>query len=397
MLPEEAFHWLTYRSGPRGTDDYFKIGGMFDQTRRPYYCLNFEKLRIGQTTLLQSGDHNSTVIARRQGLIAAELPLESALKVQKVVGDVAHVEAEVPKFGYGVWRRAVLHAKGRWTVVADQLTARQDSPQLEMRVQWSLPAAAKLAEEGYFEYAAGKATAVLVPATQTGLRVGTGLAQCTVRRDVKAGEKLEMITLLGRQPPDARQRLSCARLTDSAAMLSVPGPVLAALGQVDLPQHQVRADAEAVLVGNEFIYAAGVRALTCGVPLLAANKPVDVYWSLHDGKVALFCPEPTAFAIAATRGNDLRERQHPLLVTRIADGLIWTRLDRGDHTVTGAVLTAETAGLLQEAARRLAPGQLAPSAAAAGRAVAGRSGRPPPCDDAAGAGSRDAHPPGSRS
>lgn len=348
VLPEEAFHWLTYRSGPRGTDDYFKIAGMFDQTRRPYYCLNLEKLRIGPTTLLQSGDHNSTVIARRQGLIAAELPLESALKVQKVVGDVAHVEAEVPKFGYGVWRRAVLHVKGRWTVVADQLTARQDSPQLEMRVQWSLPAAAKLTEEGRFEYPADKATAVLVPTTQAGLRVGAGLAQCTVRRDAKAGEKLEMITLLGRQSPDTKQHLSCARLTDSAALLSVPGPVLAALGQVDLPQQRLRADAEAVLVGDEFIYAAGVRALTCGAPLLAASKPVDVYWSLPDGTVALFCPEPTSFAIAATRGNDLIEREHPLLVTRIADGLIWTRLDRGDHTVSGAVLRPETAALLQK-------------------------------------------------
>jgi hypothetical protein len=96
----------TYRSGPTGRDDYFKIGGMYDQTRRPYYCLNLDKLRIGEATLFESSDHNNTVIARRQGLIAPELPLESALKVQKAIGDVAHVEAEVPKFGYGVWRRA---------------------------------------------------------------------------------------------------------------------------------------------------------------------------------------------------------------------------------------------------------------------------------------------------
>jgi hypothetical protein len=346
--PDEAFHWLTYRSGPRGTDDYFKIGGMFDQTRRPYYCLNLEKLRIGEATLLENNDHNSTVIARRQGLIAAELPLESALKVHKVVGDVAHVEAEVPKFGYGVWRRAVLHAKGRWTVVADQLTARQDTQQLEMRVQWALPTAARLTEEGRFEYAAGKATAVLIPATRAGLRAGGGLAQCTVRGDVKAGERLEMISLLDRHPSDVRPRLSCARLTDSAAMLSVPGPVLAALGRVELANQQVEVDAEAVLVGSEFVYAAGVRTLTCGEPLLAASKPVDVYWSLREGKVTLFCPVPTAFAIAATRGTDLSERQYPLPVTRIADGLIWTRMDRGDHTVTGAVLPAETTGRLQK-------------------------------------------------
>jgi hypothetical protein len=348
VLPEEAFHWLTYRSGPGGNDDYFKIGGMFDQTRRPYYCMNLEKLRIGEATLLQSSEHNSTVIARRQGLISPVLPLESALKVHKVVGDVAHVEAEVPRFGYGVWRRAVLHARGRWTVVVDQLTAGQETQQLEMRIQWALPTTARLTEEGCFEYPAGKATAVLVPATRAGIREGIRLAQTTVRRDVKAGEKLGMITLLGRQLPDVKRRLLCARLTDSAAMLSVPGPVLAALGPIDLPRDKVRADADAILVGDEFIYAAGVRSLTCGVPLLAAGKPIDVYWSLRDGKVALFCPEPTALAIAATRGNDLIERQHPLMVTRIVDGLIWVRLDRGDHTVTGAVPPGETARLLQK-------------------------------------------------
>jgi hypothetical protein len=60
---------------------------------------------------LESGDHHSTVTARRRGLIGPELPLESALKTEKVVGDVAHVEAEVPKFAYGVWRRAVLRAE----------------------------------------------------------------------------------------------------------------------------------------------------------------------------------------------------------------------------------------------------------------------------------------------
>ncbi len=344
--PEEAFHWLTYRSGPTGADDYFKIGGMYDQTRRPYYCLNLEKLRIGEATLLESSDHNSTVIARRQGLIASELPLESALKVQKVVGDVAHVEAEVPKFGYGVWRRAVLHAKDRWTLVADRLTAHRDTQDLEMRIQWALPTTPKLTEEGYFEYKAGKTQAALVPATRAGLRVGTRLAQCTVRGNVKAGEKLQMISLLGLQPQGGKQRLSCARMSDSAAMLSVPGPVLAALDALDLAEQQVRVDAEAVLVGDEFIYASGVRQLTCGLPLLAANKPVDIYWTLQDGSVTLFCPEPTALAIAGRYGNDLRESGHPVLVTRIAEGLIWTRLDRGDHTITGAVLPGETAKTL---------------------------------------------------
>jgi hypothetical protein len=345
---EEAFHWLTYRSGPRGTDDYFKIGGMYDQTRRPYYCLNFEKLRIGAASLLQSTAYNSTVIARRQGLIDPELPLESALKVQKVVGQVAHVEAEVPKFAYGVWRRSVLHVRGRWTLVADRLTARGDTPNLEMRIQWALPTTPKLTQEGAFEYPAGKATAVLVPATRAGLAVGNALAQCTLRGDVKAGERLQTITLLGPQPQQAGARLSCARLTDAAAMLSVPGPLLAAFGPVDMAAQQVGIDAEAVLVGEEFVYAAGVRRLTCGVPLLAASKPVDVYWSLSDGKVALFCAEPTALAIAIACGNDLREREHAVLVTRVADGLTWTRLDRGEHALTGGILPAPAVGLLRK-------------------------------------------------
>jgi hypothetical protein len=136
-------------------------------------------------------------------------------------------------------------------------------------------------------------------------------------------------------------------MSDAAAMLSVPGPVLAALGGVDLADQQVRVDAEAVLVGDEFIYAAGVHQLTCGLPLLAANKPVDIYWMLRDGNITLFCPEPTALAIAGQYGDDLRERGHPVLVTRIAEGLIWTRLDRGDHTITGAVLPGETAKTLR--------------------------------------------------
>jgi len=345
---EEAFHWLTYRSGPTGADDYFKIGGMYDQTRRPYYCLNLETLRVGDKTLLESHGFNNTVIARRGGLISAVLPMESALKVHKVVGDVAHVEAEVPKFAYGVWRRALLHAKGRWTVVADRLTARQDTQDLEMRIQWALPTTPKLTEEGYFEYAAQKAPMAIVPARRAGLKVGERLAQCTLRGNVKAGEKLEMITLVGLEPQDGKGRLSCARLTDTAAMLSVPGPVLAALGRLDLAKQQVQIDAEAVLLGEEFVYASGVRRLTCGTPLLAANKPVDIYWTPQDGNLTLFCAEPTALAIAATRGNDLRKCGHPVVVTRIADGLIWTRLDRGEQTVSGAVMPPAAAKALRE-------------------------------------------------
>ena len=348
VLPEEAFHWLTYRSGPTGSDDYFKIGGMYDQTRRPYYCLNLEKLRIGEATLLASGKHNNTVIARRKGLTAPELPFESALKVRNVVGEVAHVEAEVPKFAYGVWRRTVLHAKGRWTVVADQLTARHNTEHLEMRIQWSLPTTARLTEEGCFEYVAGDGPAALIPATQEGLGVGERLAQCTVRGDVKAEESLRMTTLVGLQPPDAKQRLSCAKLTDAATMLGVPGPVLTALGKLDIADQEVRIDADAVLVGEEFVYASGVRQLTCGLPLLAANRPVDVYWTPKDGNVALFCAEPTALAIAATHGNDLRERGHPVVVTRISDGLIWARLDRGEHLLSGALMPTETLTALRE-------------------------------------------------
>lgn len=346
--PHEAFHWLTYRSGPGAADDYFKIGGMYDQTRRPYYCLNLEKLRIGAATLLQSGDHNNMVIARQKGLMAGKLPLESALKVQKVVGNVAHVEAEVPKFAYGTWRRAVLHVKGRWTVVADQLTARHDTQQLEMRIQWSLPSTAKLADEGYFQYPVGDASAVLIPATRAGLDVGERLAECTVRGDVKAGQSLRMTTLVGLQSTNTEKRLSCARLTDTAAMLGVPEPVLTGLGKLDLSEQQAQIDAEAVLVGEEFIYAAAVRQLTCGPRLLAASRPVDVYWTPKDGTLVIFCAEPTAFAVAATRGNDLRERGHSVLVTRNADGLIWTRLDRGEHAISGAVMPSETVKALRE-------------------------------------------------
>jgi hypothetical protein len=129
----------------------------------------------------------------------------------------------------------VLHVKGRWTLVADRLTADDDSQDLEMRIQWALPATARLTEEGCFEYTAGKAQAALVPATRAGLRVGTRLAQCTLRRDVKAGEKLQMISLLGLQPQDGKQRLSCAKMTDAAAMLSVPGPSWSATSSSTLP------------------------------------------------------------------------------------------------------------------------------------------------------------------
>ena len=64
--------------------------------------------------------------------------------------------------------------------------------------------------------------------------------------------------------------------------------------------------------------------------------------------MSLFCSEPTALAIAATRGNDLREGGHPVLVTRISDGLIWTRLDRGDHAITGALMPTETITALRK-------------------------------------------------
>ncbi|HID06624.1 MAG TPA: hypothetical protein EYP10_05690 [Armatimonadetes bacterium] len=161
MRYEEAFQFLSYRTGVTASDDYILVDGFYGGVRNPYHCLAISKLRIGDKTLLLG--YLNQVIARHGGLTEPTIPMAAALKVRKVVGDVAHIECEVPNFSYGVWRRRIVHVTRRFTLVIDELSPRTDMDDLEAVVQWELATKSHATDDGRIEFKVKGARATIVP------------------------------------------------------------------------------------------------------------------------------------------------------------------------------------------------------------------------------------------
>ena len=347
---ERTFQFLGYHTGLTDKDDYIMVDGFHGGTRNPYHCFAVTRLRIRDIEML-NGYMNEFII-RQGGLTEPEIPVAAALDVREVLGDLARIEAEVPNFSHGTWRRRIIHLTNRWTLFVDEFTARSDSPEMEMVVQWQSPAIARVAEGGWFELDIVRRHAAIVPWVRAQLTVSMDtheinvpwvskmpawsnpLAKCITLRDLKAAEVSRIITLMGPQPVEGH--LMCSKLATGAALLETPDPVLAAIGLLDIPELRLRVKSDVALVSGDFVYGAHIEQVSVGLPVLESDGKISLYWSLIKGEVEAFCDEPAPLGISVASGGELKVDGLSPIVTHVEDGLVWIRLDRGTHKITGA-------------------------------------------------------------
>ncbi len=362
---EQAFRFLSYRTGVTEKDDYLMIDGFNEGVVNPYHCFAIYKLRINDKILLHG--YLNEFILRHGGLTEHSIPIASALKVQNVFGDVAHIEAEVPNFSFGSWLRRILHVARSWTLVIDEFVPNRNLDDLEMTTQWQLPSSPQVIDDMWLEYPTGSARAAIVPWEHSFLKVIEGIrkedtpqsrmmlhvtndvAQSIVRARAKSGNTFRIMTLLGLQP--AEGELRCSKLNDQAALIETPELTLAAIGSVEISGSQVRIQAEVALIGENFIYASNAHRITIGIPILEAPEPITLFWNLSSGELDLFCDEPAALGMAVCSGGMLLVDNHHAQVTHAVGDVVWIRLERGQHRITGAISNATTT--LKEQLNRL--------------------------------------------
>ncbi len=279
-FPEtKGYQFASYRSGLTAADDYLLLDGFYGGSRNPYHCLALLDLRIGDKWLLRG--YLNQVVVRQAGLVDAQVPMASELLRSDAVGPVAHIEAEVPNFFFGSSRRSILHAAGRWTVVSDVFTPRQDLADADLSVQYECASAVTLNPDGRITFGTGGATGAIVFSVKPVMSCHGQLAFASLRGDFTAGTRVHVASLVGVMPQQGD--LDCAELGENAIALRTPDPAVAAFG----PLHagDVQSDAAALLLTPDLLYAADATAISAGEPLVRSSRPVTLCWDLAKGEM----------------------------------------------------------------------------------------------------------------
>lgn len=330
-FPQElGYQFASYRSGLTEKDDYLLLDGFYGGSRNPYHCLTLLKLRIADKLLLYG--YLNQVVARQAGLVESKVPMASALVRKQALGSVAQIEAEVPDFFYGSWRRRILHAAGRWAVVSDVYTPRQDLVDADLAVQWECASAAVMNPDGRVLFGTGGATGTIVFSVKGAMSGQGQLAITSLRGNFKAGRPVHVAALVGIKPKDGD--LNCAELGDNAIALQTPDPAIAAFGPASAGD--VRSEAEALLLTPDLIYAADLTSLIVGAPVVRSPRPVDLCWDLGKGEMDV--EAKTDADVMVHLAPDAKVREGGKVVPASADkpGIVFLHLGKGRHHLTGA-------------------------------------------------------------
>ncbi len=130
----ESFQFGSFRSATDASGDFVLIKGYNAGVRNPYHSFALLELRIDGQTLLQG--FGNQLLTRADGMVEPQVPMDSALKFCDVIGQTATAVAEVPRASYCYWRRTLAQRVGRYALIVDDLTFRNDSENMEVQIKW---------------------------------------------------------------------------------------------------------------------------------------------------------------------------------------------------------------------------------------------------------------------
>jgi len=341
----ESFLFGSFRTAADASGDFILIDGFNGASRNPYHTFAILELCIDGHTLLKG--YRNQVLTRADGLVEPHIPMDAALKYQKVVGKMATVVAEVANAPYCNWRRTLAQRVQRYALVVDDLTFRTASDNLEIQIQWETERAAKTFADGHIEF--DTTTEVPEPRTKSRGQVWTADVMGTTRRGcvaamrwigpVREAEHRLFFSLVGNQRDDQEASMGCARLAENAAALALPSPALAAVGEFQGVM------AELAVVAKDHLYAKGLVELdpepqgrplgTDGkAPLILVDSPVDIDWDFRSGKLHVIAMEETRGTIALAGNVTYRGRSTYSLERH--SGVSVLHLAVGKHVFEGA-------------------------------------------------------------
>jgi len=342
---EESFLFGSFRTAADASGDFILIDGFNGASRNPYHTFAILELRLDGRTLLEG--YRNQVLTRADGLVEPHIPMDAALKYQKVIGNMATVVAEVANAPYCNWRRTLAQRVQRYALVVDDLTFRTASDNMEVQIQWETERAAKTFADGHIEFAAS--TEVPESRTESRGQMWTADVMGTTRRGcvtamrwigpVREAEHRLFFSLVGSQRDDQEASMGCARLAENAAALALPSPALAVVGEFEGVM------AELAVVAKDHLYAKGLVELDGEVqgsplgtdvkaPLISVDSPVDIDWDFRSGKLHVIAMDETRGTIALA--GDVTYRGRSTYSPETHSGISVFHLAAGKHVFDGA-------------------------------------------------------------
>ncbi|MBT3380636.1 MAG: hypothetical protein HN406_33865, partial [Lentisphaerae bacterium] len=323
-----SFLFGSFRSAPDASGDFILLDGYNGASRNPYHTFSILELRLDGATLLKG--YRNQVLTKADGMVEPKVAMDAGLLCRDVIGQTVVAVAEVPKAAFSSWRRALIQRLGRYALIVDDLTFRTDSDNMQVEFSWETAG-------GTWD---SKSDAIIIQGDKQSpyeLRTadpldvrGRGVIRMFWNGAVNKDQHGMFFHLLRRRPDDSQQVPACTRIAENAAVLGLPLPALAVVGEHD----GVKADL--ALVATDHLHGRRLAAAALdGAALLSADPPVNVDWDFSSGRLRVVAPEDTQIRLAIGQG--------PLTVDGAGvkhepgpDGQTVLRLRAGRHTMEGA-------------------------------------------------------------
>ena len=291
---DESFLFMSYRDRTDATGDFILLDGFNGASRNPYHTFAILALRQNGVTLLEG--YRNQLRTRADGLTEQTIAMDAALRHHQVLGETVVAIGEVPDMPYTNWRRALIHHRGRHTVVIDELRPRTDTENLEVQLLWET-------EKGNWtvhpehpnQMRLDRAietipsTRVPVVCTASDVDILRGGSQATMQwfGPARQGEKQYFFSLVTGIPADSSAEVASLRLAANAALFLTPEPTLVTAGAFE------GIEAELSVLTEEHFYGKGVTqfALPGQAPLFKSEHPMDMDWDLEAGEITLAASE----------------------------------------------------------------------------------------------------------
>ncbi|MBC7288237.1 MAG: PQQ-binding-like beta-propeller repeat protein, partial [Armatimonadetes bacterium] len=332
---DQAFQFAGWRSGLGPDADYMLLDGFYGGSRNPYHCLCLTHLRHTDKMLLDG--YLNQLVARQGGLVEPKAPYGAALIKRVGFRNAAYFEAEVPDFSFGPWRRRLFHYAGHWTLVVDTFTAREDTPALELCLQWQLGGSPRAEIDGRVRFSVGDAQAVMVPWERLPTSVDGRIVRFSKMADARKGDTMTVATLIGIEQPG--RQLDCLKADDTHACVREGDRVFEVSWDPSKDGLSVLGD------GLAFFDASRPGVGPVQEPIVKTSATADALWDDERKTLEVYSPASALLNLPV-----------PSRAEALVDGKktnAWpARVEAGYHLVTGVAMPAGMASACSSTARR---------------------------------------------
>ncbi len=293
---EQSFQNMSFRSAADSTGDFVLVKGYNGAYRNPYHTYDIIELRLNGVTILKG--FNNQLLSGADGMVEPKVAMDGALLHHEVVGDVAAVVGEVPDLPFANWRRSLALRTGKYALIADDVTFRNDNPGKDMTVRletsWEIPGGVWMPDKHFIKInqkSINSTTSFELHSSEIVKVTSDNFISMIWQKPAANGQKNTFFHLIG-QTNSNGPALSNVKLEDNVAALALPEAALAVSG------NYMGIRAELMLLSENTLYGHALLSANPGQPLLSSDFPVEVDWEFESGRLSLVNSNPVRLSLA---------------------------------------------------------------------------------------------------